>query len=96
VVLEQAKALAVGHSNLTAIACACFHWVRDQVDHSSDHQKNPVTCRASKVLAHRTGYGYAKSHLLAALLRANQIPAGLCDQRLATKHIAACYQPQGR
>lgn len=30
-----------------------------------------------------TGYCYAKSHLLAALLRANGIPAGLCYQRLS-------------
>ena len=34
------------------------------------------------MLQHRTGYCYAKSHLLAALLRANKIPAGLCYQRL--------------
>ena len=32
---------------------------------------------------HKTGYCYAKSHLLAALLRANGIPAGLCYQRLS-------------
>ncbi|MBL0716467.1 MAG: transglutaminase family protein [Desulfosarcina sp.] len=31
---------------------------------------------------HGTGYCYSKSHLLAALLRANDIPAGLCYQRL--------------
>ena len=43
---------------------------------------NPVTCNASDVLIHGTGYCYAKSHLLAALLRANKIPAGLCYQRL--------------
>lgn len=43
---------------------------------------NPVTCRASDVLKYRTGYCFAKSHLLAALLRANQIPAGFCYQRL--------------
>jgi hypothetical protein len=41
-----------------------------------------LTCKASDVLAHGTGYCYAKSHLLAALLRANGIPAGLCYQRL--------------
>lgn len=34
------------------------------------------------MLEHGTGYCYAKSHLLAALLRANNIPAGLCYQRL--------------
>jgi transglutaminase-like putative cysteine protease len=35
------------------------------------------------VLTARTGFCYAKSHLLAALLRANGIPAALCYQRLS-------------
>jgi hypothetical protein len=61
----------------------CFAWVRDHIKHSSDHQLNPVTCAASEVLEHGTGYCYAKSHLLAALLRANQIPTGFCYQRLS-------------
>ncbi len=60
----------------------CYEWVRDQIKHSYDYQMNPVTCRASDVLAAGTGYCYAKSHLLAALLRANGLPAGLCYQRL--------------
>ncbi len=64
------------------IAEQCFNFVRDQIKHSWDYQLNPVTCKASDVLAHGTGYCYAKSHLLAALLRANGIPAGLCYQRL--------------
>src|SRR4051812_6501812 len=54
----------------------CFEWVRDQIHHSYDYQQNPVTWRASDVLREGTGYCYAKSHLLAALLRANGIPAG--------------------
>ncbi|MEN6610121.1 MAG: transglutaminase family protein [Methanoregulaceae archaeon] len=57
--------------------------MRDKIRHSGDHQLNPVTLRASGVLKYRTGYCYAKSHLLAALLRANGIPTGLCYQRLA-------------
>lgn len=65
-----------------ATARRCFEFVRDQIRHSSDFELNPVTCRASDVLLHRTGYCYAKSHLLVALLRANKIPAGLCYQRL--------------
>ena len=44
---------------------------------------DPVTCRASDVLKHGTGFCFAKSHLLAALLRANRIPAGFCYQRLS-------------
>ena len=61
----------------------CFEFVRDSIKHSADHRLNPVTCRASDVLQHKTGYCYAKSHLLCALLRANGIPAGLCYQRLS-------------
>jgi len=49
-----------------------------------DYQLNPVTCIASDVLHARTGFCYAKSHLLVALYRANGIPAGLCYQRLQT------------
>ncbi|MHC4170799.1 MAG: transglutaminase-like domain-containing protein, partial [Planctomycetota bacterium] len=41
---------------------------------------------ASDVLEHGTGFCYAKSHLLAALLRANDIPAGLCYQRLTVEN----------
>ncbi len=62
----------------------CFEWVRDEIRHSYDYRMNPVTCSASEVLRAATGYCYAKSHLLAALLRANGIPAGLCYQRLTT------------
>jgi transglutaminase-like putative cysteine protease len=65
-----------------AVAEASFLFVRDEVRHSVDFQCGPVTCAASEVLRHRTGYCYAKSHLLAALLRANGIPAALCYQRL--------------
>jgi transglutaminase-like putative cysteine protease len=79
-VLEQARALA-SESPLET-ARRCFEWVRDNVRHSHDFQMNPVTCTASEVLAAGTGYCYAKSHLLAALLRANGLPAGLCYQRL--------------
>lgn len=67
----------------TEIARSCFTFVRDQIRHSWDYRQNPVTCRASDVLEQATGYCYAKSHLLAALLRANNIPAGLCYQRLS-------------
>jgi transglutaminase-like putative cysteine protease len=74
--------LASGASDTLAIAKSCFEYVRDEIRHSLDHNHGPVTCIASDVLKHKTGYCYAKSHLLAALLRANNIPAGLCYQRL--------------
>ncbi len=79
---EKAASLSKGIEEKNKIAEICFTFVRDEILHSSDHQRNPVTLRASEVLEHHTGYCYAKSHLLAALLRANGIPAGLCYQRL--------------
>lgn len=82
-VFAKAKDLASGTESNTEIARNCFEFVRDQIKHSMDFRLNPVTCRASEVLEHGTGYCYAKSHLLAALLRANEIPAGLCYQRLS-------------
>mgnify|MGYP002700129205 FL=1 len=81
-VLAQAKVLSKGAIDLEDVARRCFEFVRDEIQHSWDFQRNPVTCKASDVLKHRTGYCYAKSHLLAALLRANNIPTGLCYQRL--------------
>ncbi len=81
-ILELAHRLASTNKTTKNIAKSCFEWVRDEIHHSRDYQMNPVTCRASDVLKYKTGYCFAKSHLLAALLRANQIPAGLCYQRL--------------
>lgn len=80
-VLAQARAL--GGTEPLDTARRCFEYVRDRIEHSWDHRRGPVTCSASSVLEHRTGYCYAKSHLLAALLRANGIPAGFCYQRLS-------------
>ena len=68
------------------VARACFEFVRDEIRHSGDYELNPVTCKASDVLKHGTGFCYAKSHLLAALLRANDVPAGLCYQRLTVEN----------
>lgn len=81
-VLDLARELAADDPAQLAVAKRCFQFVRDQIKHSGDFKLDPVTCSASEVLEHGTGYCYAKSHLLAALLRANGIPAGLCYQRL--------------
>ncbi len=82
-ILKLAKNLSQGITNVEETAQACFEWVRDEIYHSSDYKMNPVTCRASEILKHQTVYCYGKSHLLAALLRANSIPAGFCYQRLS-------------
>ncbi|MDH5218073.1 MAG: transglutaminase family protein [Gammaproteobacteria bacterium] len=83
--------LAVNSPSKEKTAKNCFEWVRDNIRHSADYKMNPVTCKASDVLRHKTGYCYAKSHLLAALLRANNIPAGLCYQRLSIDDKGAPY-----
>lgn len=90
-VSEKAASLAQDGETQTAISKRCFEFVRDEIKHSWDFKLNPVTCRASDVLLHGTGYCYAKSHLLAALLRANGIPAGFCYQRLSVSDSGPPY-----
>jgi transglutaminase-like putative cysteine protease len=94
-IMEQAQQISEECDTPSSIAKACFEWVRDEICHSVDYQMNPVTCRASDVLKYKTGYCYAKSHLLAALLRANQIPTGFCYQRLSMDDQNAPYSLHG-
>ncbi len=94
-ITKKAAELAEGCASDEAVAKKCFEFVRDSVKHSWDYRKNPVTCKASDVLLYGTGYCYAKSHLLAALLRANRIPAGLCYQRLTIETDGPPYSLHG-
>lgn len=59
-----------------------YRFVRDEIKHSWDAQDRRVTAAASEVLREGVGICWAKANLLAALLRANGIPAGICYQRL--------------
>jgi len=90
-ILKLADTLSKDKNDELEVVNNCFEWVRDNIKHSWDYKMNPVTCKASDVLKHGTGYCYAKSHLLAALLRANNIPAGLCYQRLSINEDGAPY-----
>ncbi|UOX87868.1 transglutaminase [Amycolatopsis sp. FBCC-B4732] len=65
---------------------ATFRFVRDDVEHVIDAADPRVTWRASDVLRERVGICHAKAHLLAALLRAQGIPAGFCYQELSALH----------
>lgn len=58
-----------------------FEFVRDEIDHSLDVETDELTCRSSEVLEKRTGLCYAKSHLLAGLLRYAGFPTGFCYVR---------------
>ena len=94
-VSAKAQELSAGAVGTHETARRCFEWVRDQIQHSSDFKRNPVTCSASEVLSAGTGYCYAKSHLLAALLRANGIPTGFCYQRLSIDDKGAPFSLHG-
>ncbi|NYB51790.1 MAG: transglutaminase domain-containing protein [Methanobacteriaceae archaeon] len=59
-----------------------YHYVRDEIDHSMDSGQDVVTFKASEVLKEGHGTCFAKSNLLAALLRFMEIPTGFCYQRL--------------
>ena len=82
-IVAKAKELKGPLHNDAKIAEACFIFVRDHIRHTGDHKDMIITCQASDVLIHQTGWCYAKSHLLAALCRANGIPTGFCYQRLS-------------
>ena len=90
-VAAKAKELGGGCDGDVEIAKRCFEFVRDEIRHTNDYKDDVTTCKASEVLAHGTGWCYAKSHLLAALLRANGIPTALCYRRLSVFDDGAPY-----
>jgi transglutaminase-like putative cysteine protease len=94
-VIAQARVLSAGLSDSLLVTRQCFEWVRDEIKHSHDFGLTPLTCTASQVLQERSGYCYAKSHLLAALLRANGIPTGFCYQRLSRDGNGAPFSLHG-
>lgn len=59
-----------------------YEFVRDNISHSADVNEDALTCSASEVLTAGHGICFAKSHLLAALLRCKSIPTGFCYQKL--------------
>lgn len=72
------------------VAKAVFEFVRDHISHTFDIGAGEVTCSASEVLMQSHGTCYAKSHLLAAMMRCSGVPAGFCYQVLAD-----CDSPSG-
>jgi len=94
-ILALSRSMAVDTDDQNEIAKRCFEYVRDEIQHSYDYKVNKITLIASDVLTEKTGYCFAKSHLLAALLRANNIPAGICYQRLSLNNDGAPYTLHG-
>lgn len=80
-ILSLAKQFYVKDSEFETIRNS-YYFVRDEIKHSWDIQDKKVTITATDVLHGKVGICWAKANLLAALLRANNIPVGICYQRL--------------
>lgn len=80
-VAQKARELAVIGDEVET-ARRAYRFVRDEIHHSWDVQDKRVTARASEALREGVGICWAKANLLAALLRVNRIPCGICYQRL--------------
>ena len=68
-VAELSDALSQKADNELDFIKAAYEFVRDQISHSADIGEDRLTCTASEVLDAGHGICFAKSHLLAALLR---------------------------
>ena len=81
-VKKQADLLKKESDDALSLIEKTYLFVRDRIRHSWDAQDKRVTVSASDVLREGVGICWAKANLLAALLRANGIPAGFSYQRL--------------
>lgn len=81
-VAKLADTLFQKAENELAFIQSVYEFVRDNISHSADINEEIITCAASEVLKAGHGICFAKSHLLAALLRCKSVPAGFCYQKL--------------
>ncbi len=81
-IIQKANQFRQKYDDEIEIIKAVYEFVRDDIKHSWDVQDTRVTRSATDVLENGVGICWAKSNLLAALLRACKIPAGICYQRL--------------
>lgn len=79
-VANAASQLTYGLKDSISKARAIYEFTRDHIFHSFDINATSVTITASEVFDKGHGICYAKAHLLAALMRASDIPAGFCYQ----------------
>ncbi len=88
---EIARKLSEAATTDVGLAKTAYEFVRDTIAHSFDINGQVVTCSASSVFKHGEGICFAKSHLLAALLRNVGIPAGFCYQKLVLDDADPAY-----
>lgn len=75
-----AKTFEAGGQTQLEKARSIYECVRDRFPHSADIGAEKVSVTAEDVVRKGHGICYAKSHLLAALMRSAGIPAGFCYQ----------------
>lgn len=81
-IIKQSQMLSRESKDIVDYIKRAYTFVRDEITHSWDAGETIVSITASDVLKNGTGICWTKSCLLAALLRANHIPAGISYQRL--------------
>jgi Transglutaminase-like enzymes, putative cysteine proteases len=79
---EKALELSRNSKNQFETIKNIYEFVRDEIHHSLDIGCQQVTFKASEVLNNAQGICFAKSNLLAAMLRFLGVPTGFCYQRL--------------
>ncbi len=79
-IVHKALLLAKGCRDIKTIVERVFLYVRDQIDY--DPEMKNQNFKASAILVFGRGNSAGKACLLAALCRANEIPAGISFQRL--------------
>lgn len=77
--IEEIKSVTTSPKERARMA---FEIARDKIAHSFDTGSTVITVNAEDVLKKKEGICFAKSHLLATLLRGMGIPAGFCYQRV--------------
>ena len=79
---RKVEELKRGSSSTLDYMEKAYRFVRDEIKHSWDIKTEIVSRKASDVLMNKTGICWTKACLLAALLRANDIPSGISYQLL--------------
>ena len=79
---KQIKVITSQTKSLKERAKLAFEFTRDEIQHSFDSETcKLVTINAEETIKLKEGICFAKSHVLASLLRGMNIPAGFCYQR---------------
>lgn len=85
VVAKKVQEIKHSNDNKEEQAKMAFYYVRDYIEHSFDTKSPKISISASDTIKNKEGICFAKSHLLAALLRGLGIPTGFCYQRVLRK-----------